>query len=163
MIKVGILTISDKGSMGEREDKSGEVIKCKVRSAKWRVESYKIVPDEKEIIKKRLIEFCDKLKLDLVLTTGGTGLSLRDVTPEATSEIIDREVPGIAEVIRFEGMKKTKRAMLSRAVAGIRKRTLIVNLPGSPKGVRESLDAILEGLEHGIKILKGEEDECGIE
>jgi molybdenum cofactor synthesis domain-containing protein len=156
MFKVAILTISDRSSRGEREDVSGEIIKKIVKEKLgFEIIVYEIIPDEKEIIKEKLLNFSENLKVDLVLTTGGTGFSERDVTPEATKEIIEKEAPGIAEVIRMEGLKKTKRAMLSRGVSGIRKKTLIINLPGSPKGVEESLDAIIPALFHGLEILKG--------
>jgi len=161
MIKIGILTVSDKGSRGEREDLSGKTIKDIIVRIEGTVEYYKIIPDEKEIIKEELIKTVDKLHLDLILTTGGTGLAKRDVTPDATLEVIEKEVSGISEIIRNESFKKTNRAILSRAVAGIRKESLIINLPGSPKGVRESLEIILESLPHGIEILKGEATECG--
>jgi len=161
MIKVGILTISDKGSRGEREDLSGKVIKEVVKRINGEVRYYKIIPDEKNIIQEELIKAVDKLHLDLILTTGGTGLGKRDVTPEATLAIIEKEVPGISEIIRSESFKKTNRAILSRGVAGIRKESLIINLPGSPKGVRESLEIVLEALPHGIEILKGQTAECG--
>ena len=161
MIKVGILTISDKGSRGEREDLSGKVIEEVIKKINGEVKYYQIIPDEKDIIQEELIKAVDKLHLDLILTTGGTGLGKRDVTPEATSAIIEKEVPGISEIIRSESFKKTNRAILSRGMAGIRKESLIINLPGSPKGVRESLEIILEALPHGIEILIGQATECG--
>ena len=161
MIKVGILTISDKGSKGEREDQSGKVIGEVVKEINGEVKYYQIIPDEKNIIQEELVKAVDKLHLDLILTTGGTGLAKRDVTPDATLEVIEKEVPGISEIIRSESFKKTDRAILSRGVAGIRKESLIINLPGSPKGVRESLEIILEALPHGIEILKGQATECG--
>jgi len=161
MIKVGILTISDKGSQGERKDLSGKVIEEVVKKINGEVKYYKIIPDEKDIIQEELIKTVDELHLDLILTTGGTGLAKRDVTPDATLEVIEKEVPGISEIIRSESFKKTDRAILSRGVAGIRKESLIINLPGSPKGVRESLETILEALPHGIEILKGQATECG--
>ena len=161
MIKVGILTISDKGSRGEREDLSGKVIEEIVKKINGEVKYYQIIPDEKDIIREELIKAVDKLHLDLILTTGGTGLAKRDVTPEATLAIIEKEVPGISEIIRSESFKKTNRAILSRGMAGIRKESLIINLPGSPKGVRESLEIILEALPHGIEILIGQTTECG--
>jgi len=161
MIKVGILIISDKGSIGEREDLSGKVIEEAVKKINGEVKYYQIIPDEKDIIQEELIKAVDKLHLDLILTTGGTGLAKRDVTPEATLAIIEKEVPGISEIIRSESFKKTNRAILSRGMAGIRKESLIINLPGSPKGVRESLEIILEALPHGIEILMGQATECG--
>ncbi len=161
MIKVGILTISDKGAKGEREDLSGKVIEEAVKKINGEVKYYRIIPDEKEIIQEELTKATDNLRLDLILTTGGTGLGKRDVTPEATLAIIEKEVPGISEIIRSESFKKTDRAILSRGVAGIRKESLIINLPGSPKGVRESLEIILKALTHGIEILKGQVTECG--
>ncbi len=161
MIKVGILTISDKGSRGEREDLSGKVIEEVVKKINGEVKYYQIIPDEKDIIQEELIKTVDKLHLDLILTTGGTGLAKRDVTPDATLAIIEKEVSGISEIIRSESFKKTNRAILSRGVAGVRKESLIINLPGSPKGVRESLEIVLEALPHGIEILKGQATECG--
>ncbi len=161
MIKVGIITISDKGSRGEREDLSGKVIEEIVKKINGEVKYYQIIPDEKDIIQEELIKAVDKLHLDLILTTGGTGLAKRDVTPDATLEVIEKEVPGISEIIRSESFKKTNRAMLSRGIAGIRRESLIINLSGSPKGVKESLEIILRALPHGIEILKGQATECG--
>ena len=161
MIKVGILTISDKGARGEREDISGKVIEEVVKKINGEVKYYRVIPDEKEIIQEELIKAVDSLRLDLILTTGGTGLGKRDVTPEATLTIIEKEAPGISEIIRIESFKKTNRAILSRGVAGVRKESLIINLPGSPKGVRESLEIILDALPHGIEVLKGQVTECG--
>lgn len=160
MIEVGILTISDKGARGEREDQSGKVIEEIVKKIEGEVKYYRIIPDEEEIIQDELVKAVDKLHLDLILTTGGTGLGKRDVTPEATLAVIEKEVPGISEIIRSESFKKTDRAILSRGVAGIRKKSLIINLPGSPKGVKESLEIILKALPHGIEIIKGEITEC---
>jgi len=161
MIKVGILTISDKGSRGEREDLSGKVIEEVIKKINGEVKYYQIIPDEKDIIQEELIKAVDKLHLDLILTTGGTGLAKRDVTPEATLEVIEKVVSGISEIIRSESFKKTNRAILSRGMAGVRKESLIINLPGSPKGVRESLEIILDALPHSIEILKGQVTECG--
>ena len=158
MITVAVLTLSDKGSKGEREDSSGPLIQDMLKSINAEVRFYDILPDEKELIKKKLIEYSEKV--DLILTTGGTGLSPRDVTPEATLDIIDREVPGIAEAMRSEGLKKTSRAMLSRAVAGVRGTSLIINLPGSPKAVKENLHVILEVIPHAIEKIKGDLSEC---
>ncbi len=160
MIEVGVLTISDKGARGEREDQSGKVIEEIVKKIEGEVKYYRIIPDEKEIIQDELVKAVDKLHLDLILTTGGTGLGKRDVTPEATLAVIEKEVPGISEIIRSESFKKTNRAILSRGVAGIRKKSLIINLPGSPKGVKESLEIILKALPHGIEIIKGQITEC---
>lgn len=158
--KVGVITASDKGSQGERQDVSGQVIREMVADIDGEVVRYEIVPDEPAIIKEMLIHFVDNDKLDLVLTTGGTGLGPRDNTPEATLEVVERLVPGIPEAMRMESLKKTNRAMLSRAVAGVRHKTLIINLPGSPKAVKECLEVVIPVLTHGLEILKGEAGEC---
>ena len=163
MMKVAIITVSDQGAQGQREDTSAEAIREIMAKVKAQVVHYQIVPDERNKIQSALIEAVDQWKVDLVLTTGGTGFAVRDVTPEATEAILEKTVPGISEAIRTEGFKKSPRAILSRAVAGIRKKTLIINLPGSPKGVRESLNVILAVLPHGIAVLKGEATECGKE
>ncbi|MTI84905.1 MAG: molybdopterin adenylyltransferase [Firmicutes bacterium] len=160
MYRVGIITMSDKGSRGEREDKSAGAIREVIGSQGWEVTSYRIIPDDLDTIQETLINYCDQECLDLVLTTGGTGLGPRDNTPEATLGVIERVVPGIAEVMRMESLQKTSRAMLSRAVAGIRHRTLIINLPGSPKAVKECLEAIMPALPHGLEILTGRGGEC---
>lgn len=160
MFKVGILTISDKASKNERVDESGKVIKEIVESVGYDVNYYNIIPDEIEDIKAELIKCSDELKCDLLLTTGGTGFSKRDVTPEATLQVMTRNAFGISEAIRAYSMTITKRAMLSRAVSVIRNDTLIINLPGSPKAVKESLEYIINELDHGIKILKGIDSEC---
>ncbi|MDP3731836.1 MAG: MogA/MoaB family molybdenum cofactor biosynthesis protein [Candidatus Omnitrophota bacterium] len=157
MYKVVVLTISDKCSQGQREDKSGKIIQEIVKNLPGDVVKYEIIPDEPQMIKDRLIDYCDNLKVDLVLTTGGTGFTSRDLTPEATKEVIERDVPGIPEAIRVECLKLTKRAMLSRGVAGIRGRSLIINLPGSTKGAKESLEAILDGLPHGLDMIAEKE------
>lgn len=156
----GVITVSDKGSRGERVDESGAVAIELLESIGGVVKKYIIVPDEKEEIKDEIIEMTDSLKVDFVVTSGGTGFSPRDVTPEATLEVIERIVPGIPEAIRAESLKVTPKAMLSRAAAGIRNKSLIVNLPGSPKGVRECLGIIMPVLKHGIEILRGEASEC---
>lgn len=160
MFKVGILTISDKASKNERVDESGKVIKEIVKDVGYDVNYYNIIPDEVEDIKAELIKCSDELKCDLLLTTGGTGFSKRDVTPEATLQVMTRNAFGISEAIRAYSMTITKRAMLSRAVSVIRNDTLIINLPGSPKAVKESLEYIINELDHGIKILKGIDSEC---
>jgi len=160
MINTAVITISDKGSQGKREDKTGPAIENMLDKSQYKVEYYKVVPDEVEDIKKQLCYICDDLKLNLILTNGGTGFSMRDVTPEATLEVIDKNVPGIAEAMRMKSLSVTPKAMLSRAVSGIRKKTLIVNLPGSPKGAVENLQFILPALPHGIDILMGWDSEC---
>jgi len=159
-MNVGILTVSDKGAAGEREDRSGPAVREIMKSAGARIVRTQVVPDEQEAVKAVLVAWSDE-GVDLILTTGGTGFSPRDWTPEATKAVIEREAPGLAEAMRLAGLKATPKAMLSRAVAGIRKSTLIVNLPGSEKAVRESLEAILPALPHGLEILKGTAAECG--
>ena len=160
MYTVGIITSSDKGYAGEREDKSGEVVREIVEAAGFKVVKQVILPDEKEMLANEFKYMCDELKVNLVLSTGGTGFSKRDITPEATKEVIEREAPGICEAIRWYSLQITKRAMLSRAVSGIRKDTLIVNLPGSPKACKEALDFVLDDVKHGIDILLGTAKEC---
>lgn len=160
MFKVGIITCSDKGFKGEREDISGSLIRDILEESGYKIEKYVIVPDEREKIKEELIFMSDSLGIDLILTTGGTGFSPRDITPEATLDVIDRVASGISEAIRSYSLSITKRAMLSRAVSGIRGRTLIVNMPGSPKAVKEALDYILETLHHGLEILTEKAHEC---
>lgn len=157
--RAGILTISDKGAAGEREDTSGAVIRELLGSIGAAVERYEVIPDEQPKIGERLLEWSDNGDLDLIVTTGGTGLGPRDVTPEATRSVIDYEVPGLAEAMRAEGLKHTPMSMLSRAVAGVRGRTLIINMPGSPKGVRENLSVILPVLPHALELLRGERSE----
>lgn len=158
MITSGIITLSDKGSKGEREDQSGSIIKEMLKNIGAEVKLYDILPDEKELIKDKLIEYSSKV--DLIITTGGTGLSPRDVTPEATIEVIDKQIHGITEAMLIEGLKKTRRAMLSRAVAGVRGSCLIINLPGSPKAVKENLEVILDVIPHAIEKIKGDPTEC---
>lgn len=155
MIRVAILTISDRSARGEREDVSGAVIAEIVSEqlARSAITARAIVPDERNRISAQLIAWSDSLAIDLILTTGGTGFAPRDVTPEATRQIIDREAPGLAEAMRAASLSKTPHAMLSRAVCGMRGHTLIINLPGSPKAVRENLDVILPVLPHAIQLL----------
>jgi molybdopterin adenylyltransferase len=158
MITVAVLTMSDRGSKGEREDLSGPMIKDMIKAIGAEVKYFEILPDEKEIIKEKLIEYSKKA--DLILTTGGTGLAPRDVTPEATLDVLDKQAPGIAEAMRSEGLKKTSRSMLSRAVAGVKGRSLIINLPGSPKAVKENLAVILDVIPHAIEKIRGDPSEC---
>ncbi|NMB27571.1 MAG: MogA/MoaB family molybdenum cofactor biosynthesis protein [Tissierellia bacterium] len=160
MFKVGIITASDKGSTGEREDLSGKAIKEIVESKGYKVKKATILPDDEELLLKEMIYMADEQKVDLILTTGGTGFSKRDVTPEATIKACDRMANGIAEAIRYYSLSITPRAMLSRAVSGIRGETLIINLPGSPKAVKESLEYIMDSLHHGLEILTGRASEC---
>ncbi len=155
MIRAGILTVSDAGSRGEREDTSGAAIRELLVGVGGEVGRYEIVPDERDVIAAKLRDWCDGGGIDLILTTGGTGLAARDVTPEATLAVAERRAPGIAEAMRAEGMRHTPKAMLSRAVAVVRGSTLIINLPGSEKGVRESLGAVLDVLPHAIELLQG--------
>jgi molybdenum cofactor synthesis domain-containing protein len=160
MIRAAIITLSDKGSKGEREDESGRVIREMAVTIGAAVSHYEILPDEKALIISTLTRLADSCEIDLILTTGGTGVSPRDVTPEATRAVIDRELPGMAEAMRAESLKKTPHAMISRAVAGIRGQTLIVNLPGSPKAVRENLSVILPAIPHAVEKIKGDPSEC---
>ena len=159
-LRVAILTLSDKGSQGQREDLSGPYIQDYFKERGYYVTSYEILPDEQALIEQALINLSDRCHNDLIITTGGTGLSMRDVTPEATLKVATRNVPGISEAIRYESMKYTNRAMLSRGVSILRNQTLIINLPGSLKAVKESLDIIIDPLKHGLEILKGEAHDC---
>lgn len=160
MKRVAIITSSDTGYHGEREDLSGPAIREIVEKNGYKVVSMDILPDDRAILSKKMAEIADNNTAELILTTGGTGFSPRDIMPEATEDIIDRRVPGIPEAMRAYSMTITKRAMLSRATAGIRKKTLIVNLPGSPKAVKESLEYIIDPLAHGIEIMTGEAGNC---
>lgn len=161
MYTVGIITASDKGYLGEREDLSGAVIEAMVQEAGYKVVSKVILPDEQKLLEAEMRRLSDFICVNLILTTGGTGFSPRDITPEATLAVIERETPGISEAIRNHSMKITSKAMLSRARSGIRGKTLIVNLPGSPKAVMESLEYIIKPIFHGIQILVGDDSECG--
>ena len=160
MIKVAVLTMSDKGSRGEREDESGRLICEMVKEISGEVITHEVIPDEQKIIEERLKHFADNLRADVIITTGGTGVSPRDITPEATRNVLEKEIPGLAEVMRAEGCKKTIRAAISRGLVGIRGRTLIVNLPGSPKGVKEGLNVILTTIPHVVEKMQGDEGEC---
>lgn len=160
MFRASIICLSDKGYRGEREDKSTGVIREILTSKNYEITREILIPDEFTMIKSSLVEVCDIDRVDLVITTGGTGLSPRDVTPEATLEVVEKLVPGIPEAIRAYSMTITNRAMLSRGVAGIRGGTLIINLPGSPKAVKESLEYILSPLKHGLETLTGRATEC---
>ncbi len=160
MYRVGIITASDKGSKGERIDESGPKIKEIVSGFGYEVVYYKVLPDDKDTISSEMKQLCDENKVDLILTTGGTGFSKRDNTPEATLEVAEKIVPGISEAIRSYSMQFTKKAMLSRGISVIRKETLIINMPGSPKAVKESMECIMPALDHGIDILKGSASEC---
>lgn len=161
MISVAVLTLSDKGFRGEREDLSGPAIREMIKRIDASVQYYEIIPDEKQLIKEKLLDYSGKV--DVILTTGGTGLFPRDVTPDATLEVIDREVPGIAEAMRSAGLEKTRRAMLSRAVAGVRGRCLIINLPGSVKAVTEGLESVIDIIPHAVDKIKGSPEDCGTE
>jgi molybdopterin adenylyltransferase len=160
-IRAAIITMSDKGSAGLRDDQSGQVIRDMITGIGFSVEHYEILPDEKELIIESLKRLSDAGNIDLILTTGGTGVAPRDVTPDATLAVINCVLPGMAEAMRAESLKKTPHAMISRAVAGIRKQTLIVNLPGSPKAVRENLAVIIPALSHTVEKIKGDPSECG--
>jgi len=154
-MRLGIITISDKGSRGEREDLSGAVIKELMTGAGAVMGQYDIIPDEVPVIAEKLAAWADSGNFDVIVTTGGTGLAARDVTPDATRTILDREIPGFGEMMRLETLKYTPMAILSRATAGTRAKTLIVNLPGSPKAVRECLQAILPAIPHAVEIITG--------
>lgn len=160
IFKAAILTASDKGSRGEREDLSGPAIKEIIEPEGYEVTVYKVLPDDQETLENEMKRIADEGLADIIFTTGGTGFSMRDVTPEATIAVSDRLVPGIPEAMRAYSMTITPKGMLSRAAAGIRKQTLIVNMPGSPKAVKESLEYIIGPLRHGLEILLGEASEC---
>ncbi len=156
---IGVLTLSDKGARGEREDLSGQIVREMVASL-GEVVRYLVIPDDEETIVDTLVDWVDAEQIDLILTTGGTGLTPRDVTPDATARVLEKEIPGMAEAMRAASLQKTPHAMLSRALAGVRRRSLILNLPGSPKGVRENLEVVLPALEHALLKLKGDPSEC---
>lgn len=153
-LRVAILTVSDRSFRGERPDSSGPLLEKFLTEQGWKVVATAIVPDEEEMIRQQLLQWCEEDITDLILTTGGTGVSPRDITPEATQSIIERPLPGIPEAMRAASLKITPHAMLSRAIAGLRKRTLIINLPGSPKGAIENLQIILPALPHAVALLR---------
>ncbi len=155
MFTVSILTISDKGALGQRYDESGQVIRDFFSDLDSDIVNYEVVPDEVDIIRQKLVEWADSSETDVIITTGGTGLGERDVTPEATLAVVDRVVPGFGEAMRAVSLNKTPMAMLSRATAGVRGRSLIINLPGSPKAVRECLEVVLPAIPHAVDIIKG--------
>jgi len=156
MIRFGILTLSDRSSRGERADLSGPALAKRIQAEGWLLVKEALLPDEESAIREILTSWADSGELDVILTTGGTGFSPRDVTPEATRAIIDRESPGLAEAMRAASLRVTPHAMLSRIVTGIRKKTLIINLPGSPKGAVENLHVVVPVLPHAIQLLQGD-------
>jgi molybdopterin adenylyltransferase len=161
MFRVGLLTCSDKGARGERLDTSADAVRNILPGDSYLIERYAVVPDEPEAIVAQLVDWCDREGLDLILTSGGTGLTPRDVAPESTLAVLEREIPGLAEAMRAASLAKTPHAMLSRGVAGMRGKTLIINLPGSPKAVRENLEVVLPALPHALEKIQGSPRECG--
>ena len=155
MLTVSILTISDKGARGQRYDESGQIIRDIFSDMGSDIAHYEIVPDELDVIRQKLTDWADSGETDVIISTGGTGLGERDVTPEATLAIVDRTVPGFAEAMRAMSLSKTPMAMLSRATAGVRGKSLIINLPGSPRAVRECLEVVLPAIPHAVDIIKG--------
>lgn len=160
MFTVAVLTLSDKGARGQREDTSGKMLAEMLASIDGKIEKYEVIPDDRALIQEKLVFYADQLRVDVIATTGGTGIGPRDVTPEATHAVIDKEIPGMAEAMRLAGLQQTPFAMISRAIVGCRGTTLIINLPGSPKGVRENLQAILPAIPHAVEKLKGDPADC---
>lgn len=161
MFTVAIITLSDKGYEGQREDLTGPKIKEYIEGTnRYKVVSYRLLKDDSKMLQEELRKICDNEIADLILTNGGTGFSKRDITPEATKLIIEKEIPGISEYMRMKSSEITKKAILSRGISGIRKNSLIINLPGSPKGAIENLSFVIDTLDHGIEILKGQATEC---
>jgi molybdenum cofactor synthesis domain-containing protein len=156
--RAAILTLSDRCSQGDRVDESGAVLKALLEEAHFTITDYEVIPDERDVLKERLVRLSETV--DLIVTNGGTGLSPRDITPDVTREVIDREIPGIGEALRYRGLQITSRAMLSRAVAGMRGECLIINLPGSPKAVREGIEVVLDVIPHALDKVKGSKEEC---
>ncbi len=157
----GVLTLSDKGSRGEREDISGKVLQDILLNEGYQMKQYEVIPDRIEKIRDTLIAWVDREKVDLIVTTGGTGVAPTDVTPEAMQEVLEQEIPGMAEAMRAASLKKTPNAVLSRAMAGIRGRSLIINLPGSERGARENIEVLLEALPHALDKIQGGTSDCG--
>jgi molybdopterin adenylyltransferase len=162
MRRAAVLTISDRGSRGERDDLSGPAVQDMLRNAGFTISHHEVLPDDRTLIQECLRSLADDSCVDLIVTTGGTGLTPRDVTPEATLAVIERQIPGIGEAMRSSSLAKTPYAMLSRAVAGTRGRTLIINLPGSLRGARENLQVVLPALEHALNKITGDQSECGV-
>jgi molybdopterin adenylyltransferase len=160
-MKAAILTLSDRCSTGERQDGSGPALQAWLEAREVTVCHTEVIPDDGQLISEKLIEWADSGNFDLILTTGGTGVSPRDVTPEATERVVERLLPGFGEVMRMESLKKTMHAMISRAVAGIRKQTLIINLPGSPKGATECISFVWPAVPHTVAKMQGDPEECG--
>ncbi|PKN35793.1 MAG: molybdenum cofactor biosynthesis protein [Deltaproteobacteria bacterium HGW-Deltaproteobacteria-19] len=160
-MRAGVITMSDRGSKGEREDLSGPEVARLLEGIGCRIVCTAMIPDETDRIRETLIRFADEEQLDLIVTTGGTGVSPRDLTPDATLAVIHKEIPGMAEAMRRASAAKTPHAMISRAVVGIRGTSLIVNLPGSPRGARENLEVLLPAIPHAVEKIKGDETECG--
>ncbi len=160
MFQIGVMTLSDKGSRGQRTDESGPLVKEMLLDI-GEVVRFELLPDDQRLIAETLIDWSDNLSLDMIVTTGGTGLTPRDVTPQATLQVLDYQVPGMAELMRMESLKKTPHAILSRAVVGVRGQTLIVNLPGSPKAAKENLAVLLSSIPHALKKLAGDPTDCG--